>query len=100
MWSDSRQLDSLSVAIGELKGIAPAPDFDMLTCVSDPFPANLKTIKVRCGPYIDAIEVRYLDPHCTPMRIPCLPPPLPNSAFSGFLAARRYPLAAKAATVA
>jgi len=56
MWSDSRQLGTLNVSVGELKGTTSGDDFDMLTSVSDPFPANLKTLKVRCGSRIDAIE--------------------------------------------
>jgi hypothetical protein len=58
MWSDSRQLGTLNVSVGELKGTTSGDDFDMLTSVSDPFPASLKTLKVRCASRIDAIEVR------------------------------------------
>lgn len=56
IWSNTRQLGSLSVAVGEMKGTTSGPSFDMLASISDPFPANLKTVKVRCGSRIDAIE--------------------------------------------
>jgi len=59
IWSNTRQLGSLSVAVGEMKGTKSGTGFDMLSSISDPFPANLKSIKVRSGDRIDALECMF-----------------------------------------
>ncbi|KAK4175065.1 Jacalin-like lectin domain-containing protein [Triangularia setosa] len=56
IWSDTRQLGTLNVAVGDRMGTTNGTSFDMLSTITDPFPANLKSIKVRSGSRIDAIE--------------------------------------------
>ena len=57
IWSDTRNVAPLSVKVGSQQGGRGGQYFDMLNSVGNPLTTSLKSIVMRVGNEIDAIEV-------------------------------------------